>query len=80
MIKLKTKWFYKWAKKNFVSDKLLQKAIENVTNKLGVSNLSNGFYKVRTSKEGHGKSGSFRTILVYKKSDIAIFIYGFLKK
>jgi len=34
---------HKWAKKNFVSDKLLQKAIENVTNKLGVSNLSNGF-------------------------------------
>jgi hypothetical protein len=53
--------------------------IENASNNLGVSTLANGLLKVRIPKEGKGKSGSFRTILVYKKSDIAIFVYGFSK-
>ncbi len=79
MLNLKTKWFNKWAKKNSISDKNLLNAVENVSNNLGVSNLANGLYKVRISKEGHGKSESFRTILVYKKSDIVIFVYGFSK-
>lgn len=79
MLKLKTKWFNKWAKKNVVSDKILLKTIENVSNNLSTSNLGYGLYKVRTPKIGQGKSGSFRTILVFKESDIAIFIYGFSK-
>ena len=79
MLKLKTKWFHKWAKKNVISDKILLKAVENVSNNLGTSNLGYGLYKVRTPKVGQGKSGSFRTILVFKESDIAIFIYGFAK-
>lgn len=79
MLKLKTKWFNKWAKKNLVSDKILLKTIENVTNNLGTSNLGYGLYKVRTPKVGQGKSGSFRTILVFKESEVAIFVYGFSK-
>jgi len=79
MLKLKTKWFNKWAKKNLVSDKILLKTIQNVTNNLGTNSLGYGLYKVRTPKVGQGKSGSFRTILVFKESDVAIFIYGFSK-
>ena len=79
MLKLKTKWFNKWAKKNLVSDKILLKTIQNVTNNLGTNSLGYGLYKVRTPKVGQGKSGSFRTILVFKESDVAIFVYGFSK-
>ena len=79
MLKLKTKWFNKWAKKNLVSDKILLKTIENVTNNLGTSSLGYGLYKVRTPKVGQGKSGSFRTILVFKEADVEIFVYGFSK-
>ncbi len=79
MLKLKTKWFHKWSRKNSVSDGNLLKTIENVSNNLGTSNLGYGLFKVRTPKIGQGKSGSFKTILVYKESDIAIFIYGFAK-
>jgi hypothetical protein len=79
MLKLKTKWFNKWAKKNLVSDKILLMTIQNVTNNLGTNSLGYGLYKVRTPKVGQGKSGSFRTILVFKESDIAIFVYGFSK-
>ncbi len=38
-----------------------------------------GIYKVRTPKVGKGKSGSFRTIVVFKKSHLAIFVCDFAK-
>ncbi len=79
MLKLKTKWFNKWAKKNALSDKILLKTIENISGKLGTVKLGFGLYKIRTPKIGQGKSGSFRTIVVFKKSKIAIFVYGFSK-
>ena len=79
MIKLKTKWFNKWAKKSSLPDKSLLKTIENVSKNLGVANLGGGLLKIRTPKVGQGKSGGFRTILVYKEKDIAIFLYGFSK-
>jgi len=79
MLKLKTKWFNKWAKKNAVRDKILLKTIKNVSDNLGTVNLGFGLYKIRTPKIGQGKSGGFRTIIVYRESDIAIFVYGFSK-
>ena len=79
VLKLKTKWFNRWAKKNSVTDKNLLKTIKNVSNNLGTVSLGFGLYKVRTPKIGTGKSGGFRTILVYKESNIAIFVYGFSK-
>lgn len=79
MLKLKTKWFNKWAKKNTLPDKSLLKTLNNISNNLGTVNLGFGLYKVRTPKIGQGKSGSFRTIVVLKKSEIAIFVYGFSK-
>ena len=79
MLKLKTKWFNKWAKKNAVTDKSLNIAIENLSNNLGSVYLGSGLYKIRTQKAGQGKSGGFRTIVVFRKEDVAIFVYGFAK-
>ena len=63
MLKLKTKWFNKWAKKNAIDDESLQKTIENLSNNLGRIDLGSGLYKIRTPKLGQGKSGGFRTIV-----------------
>lgn len=79
MLKLKTKWFNKWAKKNSVSDKILFKTIQDLSKNLGTVNLGAGLYKIRTAKSGQGKSGSHRTIVVYKESDRVILVYGFSK-
>jgi len=79
VLKLKTKWFHKWAEKQTVTDQLLLDTIENVHNNLGSTNLGSGLFKVRTPKEGKGKSGGYRTFLVYKESEIALFVYGFAK-
>lgn len=79
VLKLKTKWFDKWTKKNSVSDGELLKTIENISNNLGTSDLGNGLYKTRMPRSGQGKSGGFRTIVVFKEAEIAIFVYGFSK-
>lgn len=79
MIKLKTKWFYKWAKKNNITDNMLLTTLQNISNNLGVVKLGSGLYKIRVAKTGQGKSGGYRTIIVYKENDVAIFVYGFLK-
>jgi hypothetical protein len=77
--KLKTKWFTKWAKKNDVSDKYLNEAVQNIESELSAVNLGTNIYKVRISRKGSGKSGGFRTILVFKASERAVFLYGFAK-
>ncbi len=79
MLKLKTKWFHKWAKKHSIADKILLLTLENISNNFNVVNLGGGLFKVRTPRMGQGKSGGFRTIVVYKKMDKAIFVYGFSK-
>jgi len=80
MKKLKTKWFNKWAKKQKLSDKKLIGAIADMQNHLSSVNLGGGLYKVRVSLENGGKSSAFRTIIVYRKDDRAVMVYGFMKK
>ena len=79
MLKLKTKWFHKWAKKNSISDDILLKTLENLSENLGAANLGGGLYKIRTKRIGKGKSAGYRIIVAFKEADKAIFIYGFSK-
>ncbi|PHS34052.1 MAG: hypothetical protein COA92_03180 [Sulfurovum sp.] len=80
MKKLKTKWFTKWAKKQKLVDDRLLSAITDMQNNLSSINLGGGLYKVRVSQEHSGKSGAYRTIVVYRKDDRAVMVYGFMKK
>jgi len=79
MKKLMTKHFSKWAAKQ----KIPKRELTNTLAELAVgnfeANLGGTLYKKRIHFEGHGKSGSGRTILCYKKDDRAIFVHGFAK-
>jgi len=79
MKKLMTKHFSKWAAKQ----KIPKRELTNTLAELAVgnfeANLGENLYKKRIHFEGHGKSGSGRTILCYKKDDRAIFVHGFAK-
>jgi len=79
VLKLKTKWFNKWAKKQLIPDELLETTIESLIKKQGSIDLGSGLFKVRTPIQGKGKSSGYRTLIVYKKSKLAIFVYGFAK-
>lgn len=58
----------------------LLEAVNDLENNLSTSNLGGGLYKIRVSSVNRGKSSAFRTIVVYKREDRVIFIYGFAKK
>jgi hypothetical protein len=53
-------------------------AIENF-NLSSVVDLGAGLYKVRISRPNQGKSGGFRTLIIYSKDDLALFMLGFAK-
>ena len=55
MLKLKTKWFNKWAKKNLIGDKKLLNTLENISNNLGAVDLGSGFTKPELQKMAKGK-------------------------
>jgi len=80
MKKLKTKWVAKWAKKHKVDDEKLILAIEDLEDNLSSSNLGGGLFKVRVASTNSGKSGGFRTLIVYREDDKAVVVYGFAKK
>jgi hypothetical protein len=79
MLKLKTKWFDKWSKKYAINDNKLLKAIGSIPGNLGIVDLGAGLYKLRIAGEQRGKSGGFRSIVVFRKSELAVFVYGFSK-
>ena len=76
MKKLMTKWF----RKQKISDIKFLKAIEDMENDLSSVNLGGGLFKVRVASENSGKSSAYRTIVVYRKDNRAVMIYGFMKK
>jgi len=75
----KYRTFEKWAKKQGVSDDDLKKTILEIENGLIDANLGGNVYKKRIGKSGQGKRGAFRTILLMKLGDKAIFAHGFRK-
>ncbi|MCP3929341.1 MAG: type II toxin-antitoxin system RelE/ParE family toxin [Bacteroidetes bacterium] len=79
MRKLCTKWFMKWARKANLNEPNLLDAIDNLEKGLSVAELGGNLFKIRVKRAGKGKSSGFRTIVIYKKEEKAIFLYGFSK-
>ena len=78
MIVYKNKEFHKWAKKEGLNDAQLLKALDEMERGLVEADLGGNIFKKRVSL-GQGKRGGARTLLAYRKSDKAFFIYGFAK-
>ncbi len=74
-----TRWFKKWVDKKGLLYTDLVEAVVRIDNGLGTVDLGSGLYKVRIAKQGQGRSGGYRTILIYRENKRAMFIYGFEK-
>jgi hypothetical protein len=79
MLKLMTKHFAKWAKKQNIPNIDLAKSLNEVEEGNFEANLGGHVIKKRIRFQGKGKSGSGRTIICYKQADRAFFIHGFAK-
>lgn len=74
-----TKSFARFAIKSGIDDHALCKAVMNAENGLIDADLGGGVIKQRVARKGEGKSGGFRTIILFKIKDKAFFVYGFAK-
>ena len=75
----KNKPFARFARKNEVSDRELCAAIQDANRGLIDADLGGGVIKQRVARRGAGKSGGFRTMIVFRFSALAIFVHGFAK-
>ena len=75
----KTKAFTRFADKAGISDTALCRAIGDAERGLIAANLGGSVIKQRIARSGQGKSGGFRTLIVFRAGARAIFVHGFAK-
>lgn len=75
----KNAWFERFARKQRIDDDVLREAIFRAEQGLVHADLGGGVIKQRIARRGQGKSGGFRTIILYRQESRAFFVYGFPK-
>ncbi|MWL48546.1 type II toxin-antitoxin system RelE/ParE family toxin [Escherichia coli] len=75
----KNAWFERFARKHRISDKSLREIVEQADKGIISANLGSGVIKQRLARRGGGKSGGYRTIIFYRVSEKAFFIYAYAK-
>lgn len=75
----KNRWFVRFARKERISDALLCAAVREAEAGHVDADYGGGVIKQRIAREGAGKSGGYRTVILYRRGDKAFFVYGFSK-
>jgi hypothetical protein len=75
----RNKPFSRFAQKSEISDAELCEAVANANRGLIAASLGGGVIKQRIARKGSGKSGGFRTLILFKIGELAIFVHGFAK-
>lgn len=75
----KSAWFCRFARKEQIDDAMLRDAIARAGNGSVDADLGGGVIKQRIARQGGGKSGGYRCIILFRKEEKAFFVYGFPK-
>lgn len=75
----KNKSFTRFARKAGLSDEVLRETVGNAERGLIDADLGGGVIKQRIARPGGGKSGGFRTIVLFRAGARAFFVHGFAK-
>lgn len=75
----KSKVFDRFARKHDLTDADIRDAANDVMAGRADADLGEGVFKQRIARDGGGKSGGFRTVILYKHEGHAFFVYGFGK-
>lgn len=76
---LKSKGFDRFASKQRIQDETLRNAIQETEQGLYEADLGGGLIKKRIARQGEGKSGGYRTIILYRRGCLAVYLHGFAK-
>jgi hypothetical protein len=74
-----TKWRVRYIRKEQIALKALREVIARAERGLVDAKLGSGLIKQRVARAGKGRSGGYRTIIAYRRADMAFFLYGFAK-
>jgi hypothetical protein len=75
----KNKWFLRFARREGIEDTELCAAIERAERGQIDADLGGGVIKQRIARAHEGKSGGFRSIILFRAGSKAFFVYGFPK-
>ena len=75
----KTKPFARFAAREGIADAALCDAVERARRGLVDADLGGGVIKQRIARQGQGKSGGFRAIVLFRRGALCFFVYGFAK-
>ena len=75
----KNKWFAKFARKEGISDEKLIQAVKDADAGSIDADYGSGVIKQRIARPHEGKSGGYRSIILYRQGERAFFVYGFAK-
>jgi hypothetical protein len=74
-----TKEFARFARKVGLADAKLLQAAQDVAAGHYDADLGGGVFKQRVARQGGGKSGGFRTIILFRVGSHSFFAHGFAK-
>jgi hypothetical protein len=76
---LETRRFGRWARKAGLPERVLCKAVEEMSEGLIDADLGGGVVKKRVPVPGRGKRGGARTVVATNRLDRWVFLFGFEK-
>ena len=76
----KTKPFARFAEREGMEDAALCDAVRRIDRGQIDADLGGGVMKQRIARKGQGRSGGFRAIVLFRRGELAFFIYGFAKR
>jgi hypothetical protein len=75
----KNAWFERFARKQKIPAAMLREAVQRAEQGLIDADLGGGVIKQRVARSGQGRSGGYRTLILYRQAHRAFFVYGFAK-
>ena len=75
----KTKAFARFAAREGIGDAALCETILRAPRGLVDADPGGGVIRQRVARQCGGRSGGFRTILLFRRGELAFFVYGFAK-
>ena len=73
------RWFARFADKQNIGDDDLREAVSRAERGLIDADLGGGVIKQRIARKGQGKSGGFRSVVLFRQGERAFFVYDFAK-
>ena len=75
----KTKAFARFADREGLEDAVLCEPVRRARRGLIDADRGGGVIKQRIARRGDGRSGGFSTIVLFRRGELAFFVYGFAK-